>query len=108
MKQYVAKLAGLLLLAPTAVRAATNSAGVWEGILKTPTGDLGLVIDLHRDGDKWAVSGLPLANVKVDGAAIGFPIHGPGDLHYDGKLSEDGKSISGNLPLRGASRFRWI
>ncbi len=101
MKQYVAILAGLLLLAPTAVRAATNPAGVWEGILKTPTGDLGLVIDLHRDGDKWAVSGLPLANVKVDGAAIGFPIHGPGDLHYDGKLSEDGKSISGNLTPQG-------
>jgi hypothetical protein len=94
--------------------AATNPAGLWEGTIKNPNGDLGFLFNLHRDGDKWAaemdvpmqgVSGLPLANVKVDGAAIGFPLPGAGDPHYDGKLSEDGKSISGTSP-RGASRFR--
>jgi hypothetical protein len=110
MKRYRAVLAGLLLLAPAAVLAATNPAGVWGGTLKTPNGDIGFVFNLHRDGDKWAaemdvpmqgVSGLPLSNVKVDGAAIGFPLPGAGDPHYDGKLSEDGKTISGNLTAGG-------
>jgi hypothetical protein len=110
MKRYLAVLAGLLLLAPAAVLAATNPAGVWEGTIKTPNGDIGFLLNLHRDGDKWAaemdvpiqgVSGLPVANVKVDGAAISFTMPGQGDPHYEGKLSEDGKTISGNLNAAG-------
>jgi uncharacterized protein len=110
MKKYVAVFAGLLLAAPAAVLAATNPAGVWEGTLATPNGDIGFVFNLHRDGDKWAaemdipvqgLSGFPVANVKVDGAAISFPLPGPGDPHYDGKLSEDGKSIAGNFTQGG-------
>ena len=110
MKRYLAVLAGLLLLAPAAVLAATNPAGVWEGTINAPNGDIGFLLNLHRDGDKWAaemdvpiqgVTGLPVANVKVDGAAIGFTMPGQGDPHYDGKLSEDGKSISGKLNAGG-------
>jgi hypothetical protein len=110
MKKYLALLAGLWLLAPAATPAATNPAGLWEGTIKTPNGDLVLVFNFHRDGDGWAgemdvpmqqVSGLPLASLKVDGAAIGFPLPGPGSQHYDGKLSEDGKSIAGNLTAGG-------
>jgi uncharacterized protein len=114
MKRYLAILAGLLLLAPAAVLAATNPAGVWEGTIKTPNNmEIGFVFNLHRDGDKWAaemdipiqsVSGLPLTNVKVDGAAVGFTLPaGPGDPHYDGKLSEDGKSIAGTFSQGGMS-----
>ena len=110
MKRYIAIFAGLLMLAPAAVLAATNPAGVWEGSLSTPNGEIGFVFNLHRDGDKWAVemdvpiqgiSGLPLSDVKVDGAAIGFPMPGPGDPHFDGKLSEDGKSVSGSFTQGG-------
>jgi uncharacterized protein len=113
MKRYLAILAGALLLAPAAVLAATTPAGVWEGTIQTPNGDLGVVFNLHRDGDKWAgeadvpmqgVSGLPLINVKVDGAAISFALPAvPGDPHYEGKLSEDGKTISGNFSQGGAT-----
>jgi len=112
MKRHLALLAGLSLLAPAAVSAATNPAGLWEGTIKNPNGDLGFLINLHRDGDKWAaemdvpvqgLSGLPLANVKVDGAAIGFPLPGGGDPHFDGKLSEDGKTISGSVSAGGQS-----
>jgi hypothetical protein len=112
MKRYLAVWAGLLLLAPAVMLAAANPAGVWEGTLKTPNGDLALVFNLHRDGDKWAaeidipaqgVSGLPLNILKVEGAAIGFALSFPGDPHYDGKLSEDGKSISGTFSQSGAS-----
>jgi|HubBroStandDraft_5_1064220.scaffolds.fasta_scaffold66955_2 hypothetical protein len=109
MKRYLL-LAGGLLLAATAGLAATNPAGVWEGTLKTPNGDMAIAFNLHRDGDKWAgevdqpmqgVSGLPLASVKVEGSAISFPLPGPGGPHYDGKLSDDGKSISGSLTAGG-------
>ena len=110
MKRYLAVLAGLLLLLPAAVLAAASPAGVWEGTITTPNGDLGVVLNLHRDGDKWAaeidipvqnVSELPLSNVKVEGSAIGFAL--PGDANYDGKLSDDGKTISGNLNQGGAA-----
>jgi hypothetical protein len=54
MKPYLALLAGLFLLAPAAVLGATSPAGLWEGTIKTPNGDLGVMFNLHRDGDKWA------------------------------------------------------
>lgn len=110
MKRHLALIASLCLLAPAAVLADTNPAGVWEGTLKTPNGDIGFVFNLHRSGDKWAaeldvpmqgVSGLPLSNVKVDGAAISFPMPGGGEPQYAGKLSEDGKSISGTFTAGG-------
>jgi uncharacterized protein len=110
MKRYLAILAGAWLLAPVAMAAASNPAGVWEGTLKTPNADLGFVLNLHRDGDKWVaevdvpmqgVSGLPVGDVKVEGAGIGFSL--PGEAHYDGKLAEDGKSIAGTFSQGGAS-----
>ena len=114
MIRFSALLTGLLLLlAPAAARAAVDPAGLWEGTIKTPDGGaLGILINLHRDGDKWVaemdvpsqgLSGLPLANVKVDGTGVGFPLPGGGDPHFDGKLSADGKSISGNVAAGGQS-----
>jgi hypothetical protein len=111
MKPYIAVIVGLCILAPAGLLAASNPAGLWEGTLATPNGDLGFVFNLHRDGGKWAaeldipvqgVSGLPLPTLKVDGAAVTFALPGPGDPHYDGKLSDDGKSIAGNFSQGGA------
>ncbi len=112
MKRYLAILAGLLFLLPATVLAAHDLAGVWEGTLATPQGDLGFVFNLHRDGDKWAaemdipvqgLSELPLNNVKVDGASVSLGMPGPGDPHYEGKLSDDGKTISGAFNQGGAA-----
>ena len=110
MNRYQAVLVSLLLLAPAAVLAATDPAGVWEGALSTPNGDIGFVFNFHKDGDKWAgeldvptqgVSGLPLTDVKVENASISFPMPGQGDPHFAGKLSEDGKTISGTFTAGG-------
>jgi hypothetical protein len=110
MKRTLAILAGLFLLLPAALLAATNPAGLWEGTLKTPNGDLGVVFNVHRDGDKRAAemdipaqgaSGLPLKEVKVDGATVSLILPGMGDPHYEGKLSDDGKTITGNLNAGG-------
>lgn len=111
MKRYFALLAACLLLASAAL-PASNPAGLWEGTLKSPAGDLGFIFNLHSDGGKWAaeidvpmqgVSALPVAGVKVEGAAIIMSLPGPGNPHYDGKLSEDGKSISGSFNAGGQS-----
>lgn len=110
MKRPLAIFAGLLLIVPAALLAAADPAGVWEGTLQTPNGDMGFVFNIHRDGDKWAaemdipaqgVSGLPLKDVKVEGPAVGFMIPGPGDPRFDGKVSDDGKSIQGNFGAGG-------
>jgi uncharacterized protein len=112
MKICVAILAAFLLLSPALAPAAANPAGLWEGTVKAPNGDLGLAFNLHRDGDQWSaemdvpaqgVSGVPLDKVKVDGSAISFSISAPGDPQYAGKLSQDGKTISGNLTQGGTS-----
>ncbi|HVN04347.1 MAG TPA: hypothetical protein VMT86_08010 [Bryobacteraceae bacterium] len=106
MKGFSAFLTCVSLLAPVAALADINPAGVWEGTLNTPNGDLGFVFNLHRDGDKWVaemdvpaqgVTEMPLSNVKVEGSSISIPIPGPGDPHFDGKVSEDGKTISGKF-----------
>ena len=112
MKMYVAILAGFILLLPSPAPAAVNPAGLWEGTVKTPNGDLGFLFNLHLDVDRWnaemdvpaqGVSGLPLDKVKVDGSAISFSISAPGDPQYAGKLSDDGKTISGNFSQGGSS-----
>jgi len=112
MKSYATILCGLLLLAPAAAPAVKDPAGVWEGTLKTPNADVGFVFNLHRDADKWAgemdipmqgAADVPLKDVKVDGAAISFAIAAPGDPHYEGQLSDDGKTIAGNFSQGGGS-----
>jgi hypothetical protein len=113
MKTYFAILAGFMLLAPSLAPAAANPAGLWEGSIKTPDGgDLGFVFNLHMEGDQWTaemdvpaqgVSGVPINKIKVDGSAITLNMPGPGDPQYAGKLSEDGKTISGNFTQGGTS-----
>jgi hypothetical protein len=111
MKLYAAILSGLVLLAPAAAFAAKDPAGLWEGSLKTPNAEVGFVFNIHHDGDKWAAemdvpmqgaSDVPLKDVKVDGASVSFAIPAPGEPRFDGKLSDDGKTITGNFGQGGA------
>jgi len=112
MKTYFGILTGLILLAPSLAPAAVNPAGLWEGSLKTPNGELGVVFNLHLDGAQWAaemdipaqgISGLSIDKVKVEGTAISLNIAAPGDPQYTGKLSGDGKTIVGTFTQGGSS-----
>ncbi len=112
MKIFVAALTGLLFLSPAAVLAASNPAGSWEGTIRTPNGDLSVIFNLHKDGEKWVgemdipaqhISEMPLNEVKVEGASVSFSLPGPGDPRFDGKLSDDSKTLSGNFSQSGAS-----
>jgi hypothetical protein len=112
LRPAITALAVLFVLLPAAAPAAVNAAGLWEGAIQLPNGDLGMSVNLHPDGDKWTgefdipaqnAREVPLNEVKVDGAAVSFALPGPGDPRFEGKLSEDGKTLSGNFSQSGAS-----
>ena len=96
--------------------AQTNlgPAGHWEGSIKTPVGELKLIVDLDRDANgSWIgdidipdqlVKDLPLRNISVTGDSVNFALPaGPGDPVFKGKLSSDGPTISGELSQGGGT-----
>lgn len=102
---------------PAAALAVRNSVQTWEGTLQVVENgtknsqEARFTFRLHRDGDKWTgemrnyknkerESYLPLYDVKVEGTAISFvcePAQNGADVHYEGKISDDGKAISGSI-----------
>ena len=103
-------IAGDVQAQPAAASAAP--AGHWEGSLEVG-GGLGIEIDLGRQGTGWrgamtvpaqGSKGVPLADVTVKNTTVEFAIKGaPGDPHFSGTLSADGKTISGTFTQGGAS-----
>ncbi|HET9530392.1 MAG TPA: serine hydrolase, partial [Blastocatellia bacterium] len=113
-KQLLSLLITTIFLSTAILAQGANSAGHWEGSIDTPNGPLAISIDLApgKDG-KWAgeigvpsqgLSGYPLSNVKVEGASVSFEMRGsPGVPAFNGKLSEDGKTISGEMKQGGTT-----
>lgn len=113
-RRHLIVLFALLLASITASAQTTASAaGHWEGAVDTPNGQLGINVDIARqEGGKWAgeigipsqgLSGYPLSNLKVEGASVYFEMRGaPGVPTFNGKLSDDGKTISGEMTQGGA------
>lgn len=118
MKLHRAAFIASLLL-PLAALAATSPAGLWEGALKTPNGDLTFVVNLHQDGGKWVgeldvpeqhISEMPLQDLRVGDAGIGFGFSVPGGPHFDGNLSQDRKILAGTFSQGGRDfplELRW-
>jgi len=111
----LATTVALLTAAPSAVYAADiGPAGRWEGAIKIPGAELGVIVDLAvgKDG-AWngdidiplqGAKDLALADVKVEAEAIRFSISGvPGTPTFQGKLAPDGQSIAGDFTQGGAS-----
>ncbi len=111
----LATTVALLTAAPSAVFAADiGPAGRWEGAIKIPGAELGVIVDLAvgKDG-AWngdidiplqGAKDLALADVKVEAQAIRFSISGvPGTPTFQGKLAPDGQSIAGDFTQGGAS-----
>jgi hypothetical protein len=93
------------------------STQTWEGTLQvvengtTNSQEARFTFRLHRDGEKWTgemrdykdkerESYEPLYDVKVEGTAISFVLEraqNGADVHYEGKVSDDGKGISGSI-----------
>lgn len=101
--------AALLLLALPASAAETSVAGYWAGAITPPNQPLPIGVELiaPTSGSAWqgkidipaqGLRGFALTGIKVDGLAVEFALPGlPGDPHFSGTLSADGKSISGDF-----------
>ena len=109
-------LAALLLLPVPALRAQTavDPSGHWEGTIQTPNMDVRIEIDLAKNsnGDLAGTFGSPAQNLKglalatfaVRGKSVSFQVKGsPGERVFDGVLSADGRSFSGDYTQVGLS-----
>ncbi len=85
--------------------ASQTATGRWRGSIEIPGQQLGVIVDLVRAGDDWKGSidipsqgarNAPLSGVAVVDRAVSFALEGlPGDPLFRGKLSDDGKTLSG-------------
>ena len=104
----------LSLLVPVSAPAQTavDPSGHWEGTIQAPEMETKIEIDLARDGAGALIgtfgqpgerlTGLPLSDFALDGTSIRFQIKGKaGERAFDGKLSADGKSITGSFHHAG-------
>jgi hypothetical protein len=116
MRKHLLPFLIISLFASTAVlaQAQKSAAGHWEGSIDTPNGPLGINLDLAlSQSGKWEgeigipsqnLAGFPLSNLKVEGANVSFELRGgPGKPTFNGKLSEDGKTIAGDMMQGGAT-----
>lgn len=106
-----------LLFLPAAslpAQTAGDPAGHWEGTVQAPDGELKIEIDLARNSKGQlagifaqpakGVKGLPLSTVSVEGRSVRFVVKAgaePGT--FEGMLSADGKSLSGDVGYSGHS-----
>jgi CubicO group peptidase (beta-lactamase class C family) len=105
-------VAALLLAASAYAQNAPDIAGVWEGTITLPGMPLGVTLEFTKADDGTyagkidiplqGAKGLPLANIAVTGNAASFEIAGvPGEPRFVGTLTDDGKTIAGNLTQGG-------
>ena len=108
--------AALLLVPPASLRAQTavDPSGHWEGTIQAPNMQVKVDIDLAKNGKgelagtfgepAQGVKGLPLSTVAVEGASVRFVVKGgPDPATFQGKLSADGASMSGEVAQAGYS-----
>jgi hypothetical protein len=89
---------------------APKITGQWQGALKTPDGQLRIVIEISSDQEKLKANlysidqrspAIPAGTVTWDGLTLKMML-APLNSSYEGKMSADGNSISGTLS--GASQ----
>jgi hypothetical protein len=107
-------LAAALFVGIGAAQAQPGASGHWEGAIQVPNQELKIQVDLAKnDKGEWMgtiaipqqnLKEFPLSGVAVKGNAVAFAMKGPpGDPSFDGTLSAEGKSISGNFTQGDAS-----
>lgn len=113
-------IAGAVLLAavhlgaaPVVAQTAAGPAGHWEGAIHVPGQELAIAVDLFGNQDQtWDgaisipaqnIKAMPLADVTVNGDAVGFAMKGvPGEPRFKGTLASDRKSMTGGFTQGGA------
>jgi hypothetical protein len=88
--------------------APADPAGHWEGAIRAPSGDVAVTVDVARADGKLVgafsnpgeqLTGYPLADVVVDGAAVRLEIKtaDPGVQALAGTISADGETFAGDF-----------
>jgi hypothetical protein len=105
--------AALLLLPASSLLAQTavDPSGHWQGAIQPPGTTLGFEIDLAKNGNgelegtmsipAQKIKGLPLGKVAIEGGSLNF--HARADQTFRGILSADGRSMSGDFLVNGAT-----
>lgn len=98
-------------VAEDAAPAATGIAGTWQGTLQTPQRGLRTVLKITKkaDGGGWSANffsidqggqAIPVKTVTVEGSTVKFAVEMI-EVSYTGKLSADGKTITGTWTQGG-------
>lgn len=97
--------AASLLCAAAFAQPGPQAAGHWEGKIQIPEHELNVSVDLDRNPQgAWigsmTVTGstsvdVPLTTVSVDGASVKFTAYLPKPATFQGKLSEDARTLAG-------------
>ena len=106
-------LACLFCLPPAPGQTTGGASGHWQGSIEAPAQEIAIEVDLAQNPTgAWIGSidippqhtkGFPLSSIAVKGSSVTFAMKGvPGDPKFDGKLSADGKAISGGFTQGGA------
>ena len=110
-------LAALFFVLPVPslrAQSAADASGHWEGTLQIPGMELNVEVDLGKNSKgEWMgtisipaqnMKGFPLSNVAGQAKSVSFLMKGiPGDPTFQGALSPDGKTISGDFSQGGVS-----
>lgn len=103
----------LLLAGKAGAQTARDMAGTWQGLLPIGKGHR-VVLKVAKDGAEWSgmaydldssvpSEGRKTTQMSVVGEEMRFAI-APADVSFDGKLSDDGTSITGTWTQGGQAR----
>src|SRR5262245_8738752 len=84
---------------------APDPSGHWQGAIHIPNQEIAIEIDLAKPANGNAagtftgvnITGFPLSDIVVDGAALSFKLKVDGGGAFSAKVSEDGKSMAGEF-----------
>jgi hypothetical protein len=86
-------------------QSAIDPSGHWQGTIHIPNQEIGVEVDLAKkpNGDAVAtftgvnITAFPLSDIVFDGAAVSFTLKVDGGGAFSGKVSGDGKTMSGEF-----------
>ena len=92
---------------------AASPAGHWEGAIQIPGQELKIEVDLQKAAATWEgtisipaqkLKAFPLAAISVKADSVSFAMKGvPGDPVFNGTLSKDSKTLSGDFSQGGGT-----